>query len=110
MMNRFHFVSLKVPVLDVNFASPPLAFDDVKRRQEKVPGSLVDTKHVKKLGLIQKSVSTFKGITVAIGQKRLKFYQPENWGSWLQSIVDQLLNLRRFYSLDVYGKRPELKL
>lgn len=107
MINKFHVVSSKVAVLDVGFTTPTLAFDDVKYPQEKVLCLIFDTKHVKKLGLIQKSGSTLKGIAVAIDQKRLKFYQPENWGSWLQSIVDQLLNLRRFYSLDVSGKRLE---
>lgn len=107
MINKFHVVSSKVAVLDVSFTTPPLAFDVVKWRQEKVLYSFVDEKHTKRSDLIQKLDCILNSIIVVIGHKAAKVYQPENWGSWLQSIVDQLLNLRRFYSLDVSGKRLE---
>lgn len=105
MMNRFQVVSSKVAVLDTSFTTSPLAFHDVKWRQEKVLYSFVDEKHTKRSDLIQKLDCILNSIIVVIGHKEAKVYQPENWGRWMQSIVDQLLNLRRFYSLDVSSKR-----
>lgn len=110
MINKFHVVSSKVAVLDVSFTTPPLAFDVVKWRQEKVLYSFVDEKHNKRSDLIQKLDCILNGITVGTGHKAAKVYQPGNWGRWMQSIVGELFNFRRLCYLEVFDKRPDLKL
>ncbi len=110
MINKFHVVSSKVAVLDVSFTIPHLASDDIKWRQKKVQGSLVDEKHVTKPSLIQKLDCILNGIPVGTGHKAAKIYQPGNCGRWMQSIVGELFNLSRLCYLGVFDKKPDLKL